>query len=233
MKFPSNSFYEHFKPTPGAISCCEAAAIFWLAGKVPMGTCMDLGSNAGKAAMSAAAALKYVEFVMVDPIYDLTNREAFKHSVQGVPENMPWSYVNDPFFLEKVKERIFTVSNTFVHATLRGDYSENVIPRYDRYGYVFIDTDDHQEELVMAEVRLLEERMLPGGIIAFHDFENQYAAPKKAAEMLVKTGNFDFVDIPWADIQEYVKSRDLEKGNNSWHMPGVELPCFVGAVIRK
>lgn len=231
MIFPSKEFIEEFKKTPGAISVCEAIAIRWLGSQVVSGVCMDIGSNAGKAAMSAANGIEVCALHMVDPIYDLTNLEAFEHSVQGSPENVPWGYVNDPYFKEKVAGRIKAVSGMLPN--LIGDFSLSAISKFTDYGYVFVDSDDHQLELVMAEVKLLEDRMIPGGIIAFHDFRNQYHGPYEGYLYLISTGKYEAIDIPWDQIRAYVSENNLEANNNSWHMPGDALPCFVGAVRRK
>lgn len=245
MNFPSNEFFEEFKKTPGAISCCESCAISWLAQQIPdnNGTCMDIGSNAGKAAMSAAYGMRHLHkryegggssywLYMIDPIYDLGNLEAWKHTIQGAPENMPWDYVNYPDFIQKVKYRIEFVSDRLISPFLKGTYSIDAIKNTPKLGYVFLDSDDHQEELVMAEVKLLEDKMVQGGIIAFHDFGNQYIGPRKGHEYLITTGKYENIEIPWQEIRDHVIAYNLEDGNNSWHMPGVALPCFVGAVKR-
>lgn len=237
MITPSKEFIESFKKTPGAISVCESLAIAWLACQVPDGLCVDIGSNAGKAAMSAAFGLSSYgnrELWLVDPIYDLMNLKAWEHTIQGHPDKMPWDYVNDPLFKEKVKERISFASNTYVHPVLIGDYSTSVLSNVNnKYGYVFLDSDDHQFDLVMGEVKLLEDKMVQGGIIAFHDYGNQYIAPRECADYLLNTGKYEPIEIPWAEIMKYVYDNNLEEGNSSWHMPGVHLPCFVGAVRRK
>jgi hypothetical protein len=230
MKFPSKEFIEEFKKTPGAISVCEAIAITWLGSQVQHGTCIDVGSNAGKAAMSAAHGIQEGVLHLVDPIYDMENREAFKHSLQGSPENVPWGYAFDPKFREIVEDRIKSVSG--MTPDLIGDYSLSALDKYDSYGYVFLDSDDHQPELVLAEVKLLEDKMVLGGIIAFHDFRNQYHGPHEAYLYLLDTGKYESIDIPWDEIRQYVSENNLETGNESWHMPGIDLPCFVGAVRR-
>lgn len=233
MNFPTKEFFEEFKKTPGAISVCEAIAIYWLGSQSPEGGYyVEVGSNAGKASMAASHGINRSDvFFMVDPIYNLQNREAFEHSVQGTPENIPWGYVFEPDFNDKVRNRISSVSKML--ASLQGDYSTNVFKAHNEYSYVFIDSDDHQEELVMEEVTLLEDKMIPGGIIAFHDFRNQYYGPFAGYTYLLETGKFEPVNIPWDEIRAYVSENNLEEGNNSWHMPGVDLPCFVGAVKRK
>lgn len=231
MNFPTKEFFDIFKKTPGALSVCESISIYWLGTQVKSGACIDIGSNAAKAAMSAAHGIQNGSLIMVDPIYDLTNLEAWKHSIQGHPDNLACGYASEPDFKDKVKDRIINVSD--MTPALQGDYSLSALNKFSDYGYVFLDSDDHQEELVMSEVKLIEDKMIQGGIIAFHDFQNQYHAPKMGYDYLLATGKYEPIEIPWEEIVEYVKENDLEKGNDSWHMKDVEFPCFVGAVKRK
>jgi hypothetical protein len=243
MQVPSKTTVELFKKTPGAISVCEMFAIYNIALQAPSGAFMELGSHAGKSGISAAHGLGWRDFMpqhplprgdfyMVDPCYDLSNVEAWANAVQKKPENMPWPYVNEPDFKQKVANRIRTASAGYITPVLLGDYSVNAIPKFNKYGYVFVDSDDHQIELVMAEVQLLEDRMVEDGIIAFHDYGNQYHAPRDAYDYLVKTGKFSPLHIPWDEIRKHVSENDLETGNDSWHMTEDALPCFVGAVKR-
>lgn len=231
MNFPDSNFFEEFKKTPGAISVCESIAISWIASQSPKcGAFIDIGSNAGKAGMSAAHGIQNGAMVLVDPIYDLTNLEAFRHSIQGSPENMPWAYVSDPEFNNKVKDRITAVSD--MTPALMGDYSLSALKKFSEFAYVFLDSDDHDLPLIMSELEIIKDRMLPGGIIAFHDFRNQYSGPFEAYRNLLTTGKFEEIVIPWDEIRSFVSENNLENGNDSWHMPGVDYPCFVGAVRR-
>lgn len=236
MKKPTPEFIELFKSTPGALSVCESIAIFNLASEVPEGNyiCVDVGSNHGKAAMSAAHGLSQVKLYMVDPVYDPANREAFKHSVQGVPENIPWGYVLEPSFKAKVKLIIKCASDGGMTAKLLGQHSTDALSKFLKpFSWVFLDSDDHQLDLIMSELAIIEDRMVNGGIIAFHDYLNQYSGPAEAHKYLLSTGKYENVDIPWEEIVEYVKDGDMETGNNSWHNQETPFPCFVGAVRRK
>lgn len=231
MIIPNEAFIKQFKATPGAISVSECIAIFNLALESPEGVYADLGTHAGKAAMSAAQGLKKGVFYLVDPVFDLGNEEAWKHTVQGGADKMPWAHVHDKDFCKNIVEN---VAHNGLLPILLGDYSTNAIPKYGPYSWVFVDSDDHQEELVMEEMRLLEDRMVQGGIIAFHDYENQYQWPKRGHEYLISTGKYENIPIDWERIFVHVKSGNLEDGNNSWHQAGTEeFPKFVGAVKRK
>src|ERR1700733_4016379 len=111
MILPSKEFLEKFKETPGAFSVCESIALMNITSQVPDGTYIECGSNAGKSRMSAAYGLPKGKFYMIDPIYDLTNLEAWKHSIQGHPDNLAWGYASEPDFKDKVMERIRFASN--------------------------------------------------------------------------------------------------------------------------
>jgi len=239
---PTKEFLETFKNTKGAIGVAEAIAIINIASQAPLGlTYLDLGSHAGKAAMAAAYGLTSTPcpyfghpFYLVDPIYDFGNLEAWKHSEQGHPDFADWLYAKEINFNDIVIRNIAKVSCGHLSANLCGSYSEAEIVKHDKIGYCFVDSDTHQGGLVLREAKLLEDRVVPYGIIAFHDFGNQFREPREAAEYLVGTGKYYWVDIDWGSIFDYVRENNLEDGNDSWHNKGSEeFPKFVGAVIRK
>lgn len=234
MIYPSKEFLELFKKTPGAISVSESIAIMNIANEAIDGAYIECGSHAGKSGMSACAGFKNGgEFNMIDPVYDLTNLEAWKHTIQEHPDNMGWLYFKEDGFYDKVKENILVASHGKVVPVLLGDYSENVIPRYNGIAYCFVDSDNHSHERVYAELDLIKPRMKVGGIIAFHDFGNQYIAPREAHQSLIDSGDYENINIDWESIFNYVRKNDLEKGNDSWHEKGSnEFPCYVGAVRK-
>jgi len=201
-----------------------------------------LGSHAGKAALAAAYGISsgvclffQHPYYLIDPIFDYSNLEAWKHSVQGHPDNSGWAYTKEDNFYNSLREKIAIVSERHLSANLVGSYSELEIPKHNNIAYCFSDADSHQDGMPLREVKLLEDRMIKGGIIAFHDFGNQFCEPKEAAEYLISTGKYDWVDIDWEQIFYYVKENNLEEGNNSWHLyPDLpHSPNFVGAVKRK
>lgn len=236
MKIPSLETIQLFQSIPGAISVCEGFAIFNMVSDNPLpeGLRVDLGSHAGKSSMFAAAAMGPTgHLYMVDPVYDMTNLEAWNATVQVEPSRIPWSYCHTPEFKAAVNSRIKQVSG--FNPTLVGDVSLSALPNLselDKFAYVFIDSDDHQPELVDWEVKFLEDRMASGGLILFHDYNNQYRGPRESYDYLVSTGKYEKLEIPWGRIRDYVSEHKLELSNNSWHMPGHELPCFVGG-LRK
>jgi len=85
MKFPTTDQVELFKRTPGAISVHEMFAICHLASLAPDGVCAEMGSNQGKSGLAAASGLaeyddRVRELHMVDPLFDLSNLEAWANS---------------------------------------------------------------------------------------------------------------------------------------------------------
>jgi hypothetical protein len=146
---------------------------------------------------------------------------------------MGWLYFKEDGFYDKVKENIYVASHGKIVPVLLGDYSENVLPKHDNIAYCFIDSDNHSHERVVAEIEILKPKMIKGGIIAFHDFGNQYIAPREVHQQLIDTGEYENINIDWESIFNYVRENDLETGNESWHEKGSnEFPCYVGAVRK-
>jgi hypothetical protein len=234
MQTPNQTNLKSFKETPGAISVCEAIAIFNIALQAPVGVYCECGTHAGKSAQAAAWGLERGKFYLIDPCFDLDNREAWSHSVQKTPENMPWSYVAKEDFREVVKNKVMAAGNSRLTPVLIGDYSENFLPKHEGYSYVFIDSDDHCGGMAIREAKLIEDKMVQGGIIAFHDYLNQFSDPAAAYDYLLSTGKYEPIHIDWEGIFNYVRDNNLEAGNNSWHEAGSnEFPRYVGAVKRK
>jgi len=230
--------FEDVKKIPGAISMTESVGIYrTVIGSLqgdPHGVAVDLGSNAGKSSIVGAKALADVgfkgRFFMVDLAYDLMNPE-WKHTTQGDADLMPWGYLREPNAKATIKKR---VEKYYPHVVLAGLSSIQFLSQAKGpVSYAFIDSDDHQVELVHQEVRMLEHLVSPGGLVFFHDFRNQYIGPAKAYEYLISTGKYEAIEIDWKSAIEYAKENKLEDGNDSWHMPGVDFPIFVGCVRRK
>jgi len=226
----------------GAVSTTELAGIVLTAAKEMksqnMGIAVDFGSHAGRSSMAGvlglSSHLEVVDFFMVDLLYDLTNPE-WENTTQKHTDNIPWGYAKAKGFIETVYNRvekyrgnfdIFLMGKSSLQF-LRGLKTSNT-----RYNYVFIDSDDHQEELVMEEVKELEDKMNQGGLIFFHDFRNQYIGPQKAYVYLRNTGKYEEVLIDWEAAKKLAIESGTVEDPNSWHMPGVEFPCFVGCLRR-
>lgn len=226
-----------FKSTPGAVSVHEAFAISWLASIAPKdGTCVTLGSHAGKDAIAACSGIarKAFDYHAVDPVYDLENRAAWAESVQGAPENMPWIYVAEPDFNAKVKARLVAASEGKCTPILQGMSAKQWLRLQfsNSIAYLFSDADDHNREQILAEMSLAAPLMVPGGIVVFHDFGN-YTGPVAAHAELLDGGGWESVGIPWAALMADAALNGGESGNNSWHCCDNPAPRFVGALRRK
>lgn len=210
MITPTPEFWKKFKETNGALSCTEAVAIMNLAAEAPKndGWAIELGTFNGKSAMSAMVGLNECFFMLLDPIFD------------------------DNKVIAEVFNNIKDV-NTTVTLKFSPIYSTDFLPHLAPYSYVFVDSGSHQDGLPMQEVKLLEDNVLQGGIIAFHDWDSQFTEVKDASDYLVGTGKYEYININWDEIISYVNDNNLEDNNTSWHHNELRNPCFVGAVRRK
>ncbi len=211
-------FWKIFKETNGALSCSEAIAIMNIAEQAPQGMYLELGTYRGKSALSAVIGLKKGWFGLVDPEFkdeEWRDEVAIKVSLCADNNNHH----------EKMIE---------LYIETLDDYSTNILGRLKTdFAYVFVDSGSHQDGLPMQEVKLLEDRMVQGGIIAFHDWDSQFVEVKQASDYLVSTGKYAYLGINWEQIVKYVDENNLEEGNTSWHHNELKNPCFLGAVIRK
>lgn len=225
---------EFFKRIPGAISVTEAIALYLLIQNhltsvaIEDESYLDFGSHAGKSSLIAIAALSNLErkgiFHMIDPAYD---------------EKSPFRQTGNVFAPEDYKEKIFRNVHAFARKGMRtimiGATSEEYIQKkldLERIAYTFIDSGNHDDESVKIELDYIVPRMITKGLIVFHDFDNQYIAPSKAAARLVESKRFESILIDWDPIINFVIENDLEKRNDSWHMNGHPHPNFLGAVRR-
>jgi predicted O-methyltransferase YrrM len=211
MITPTKEFWEVFKETNGALSCCEAIAIMNLAAQAPNGLngiFFEAGTYHGKSAMAASVGLPAGMFHLVDPIFE------------------------DQKLADTVSKTVYHMGDNLAGVVATNGSSIDEILKHDRYCYVFIDSGDHQE-LPMAEVKLIEDRVVQNGIVAFHDFNSQFLQVRDAYDYLLSTGKYEEVQIEWQQIVDYVGENNLEKGNTSWHHNELEFPCFVGALKRK
>lgn len=218
MIIPIKQFWDVFKETAGALSTAEALAIMNIAALAKEGVYIELGTHKGKSAMAALVSLK---------------------SYSGVG-NPPVFYLVDPIFADielakTVQTSIMLATNKNMAYAYESTTSLEEIPKHNNYSYVFLDSGSHGDGLPMQEVKLLEDRIIQGGIIAFHDYKNQFTEVEIAYDYLVGTGKYEPINIDWQEIFDYVKYRNLEQGNNSWHLyPELpHPPNFVGALIRK
>lgn len=210
MILPSKEFWDVFKNTNGALSASESLAISNIASQCPpRGLAIEFGVYRGKSAMSAMAAENFAEFHLVDTEF---GKEI---PVSEVGENLIKAVPNHP-------RLVFIVGSSLDY--LAGSDC--------MFSYVFVDSGNHQD-LPMLEVKALEDRIVPGGIIAFHDYNCQFIQVNEAYEYLLGTGKYEEVPINWDEIVQYVNENNLEEGNMSWHHNELKNPCFVGALRRK
>lgn len=210
MIVPNNDFWKEFKETNGAFSTAEAIALINIANQASSGYAYEFGSHRGKSSMAIAFGLRDNILSLVEPEFNDVNwdKEVYDR-VSGVNEN--------------------------VSVETMADNSLDVIPYISEHtSFVFIDSGVH-DDMVMDEVKGLEDRMKVGGIIAFHDFLNQFTAVERAYRYLLSTGKYEEIPINWEEIFSYVKENNLEDGNKSWHQyPELPYPPnFVGALRRK
>lgn len=208
MIVPIPEVIEKIKSINGALSVCEAIAIMTVAKESPKGVYMELGVFNGKSAMSAAHVLEKGTFILVDPMFEQEE------------------------VVNQVSKDIWGINDKHTYAICPG-LSWDEIPKHNRYSYVMVDSGSHQDGIPMREVKLLEDRLISGGIIAFHDLDSQFREVREAYDYLVSTGKYEPIPINWEEIVEYVKGKNLEFNNQSWHHNEIEFPCFFGAVKRK
>lgn len=240
ITIPTTELIELFKTTPGAISLHEFFAISWLTAQAPGGILLDVGSNAGKAAVAQAIgyARRSINARMhcIDTVFDLSNAAAWKDNrTQDGPMTTGWSWIYEPDFQRNVKHRIEFAGGGNVAVKLFGESALTAIPRLGAAGvsFAFCDADNNQRWLVDRIVDALAPLMVPGGIIAHHDFESQFIAPHEAQQRLMATGDFERIEIPWGEIKDAVDSIGGEHiGNTSWHHNETARPMFVGAIRR-
>lgn len=231
----NNDVVQHFKTIPGAISVTEAIALYHiiitnLSCSDTLRRFVDLGSHAGKSSLIALTALNDLgvvgEFQMVDPAFDVNDK--FREG---------WKYFSEKDYIEKIRNSVkrFIINPSIyvnLYVLFYGMTSEEFCHREEPVWYVFIDTGEHSAESLAPEVAWVERNLMPGGIVVFHDYMNQYTAPKEAADRMIESKKFELIPIDWAPIIEYVKENNLEEGNNSWHMLGNPNPNFIGALRR-
>lgn len=208
MITPPKEFIEVFKATNGALSVTESIAIMNLAAQAPKGLAIEYGTYRGKSAFSAAVGLGAIEFTLVDPIFEDTDI---------VDE------INKNYLSLNLKPDVWYSPNKSI---VQLDETNEM------YAWVFLDSGDHDSD-VMDEIRLLENRILPNGILVFHDIFSQFIKVTDAYTYLLGTGKYEEILINWDEIVEYVNANDLEANNLSWHHQELKNPCFVGALKRK
>ena len=210
IKFPPDDFWPIFKSTNGALSCAEAIALYNIVSDCEQGDFIELGSHKGKSSLAIALAMpKVSRLILVEPEF----------------EDRDWA--------QEVLSKISTHTGNVPVGY--GSYSLDILPIYNVLSFCFVDSGNHSDDLVMTETKMLEDKIIKGGIIAYHDKGSQFIKVNEAYDYLLATGKYEEIKIEWEPIFDYVKEHDLETGNLSWHLyPDLSHPPnFVGALKRK
>jgi hypothetical protein len=218
IKTPPLEFWDLFKSTRGAFSTAEALALYNIVSDIKydgvgdwIERYVELGSHMGKSSQAIAAAMKrHGVFYMVEPEF----------------KDQSWKYAT----IERVN-----AANSGVNAIPIAGYSLDFLKLLNMAAFVFVDSGTHSDDLVMQESKALEDKIVKGGVICYHDKGSQFTRVDEAFNYLLSTGKFEEIKINWEDIFEYVKWHNLEDGNDSWHQyPELpHPPNFVGALKRK
>jgi hypothetical protein len=220
IKTPPLEFWDLFKKTRGAFSTAEALALYNIVSDIKYDGVGDwvekyaeLGSHLGKSSQAIAAALKPQSvFYMVEPEF----------------KDIGW--------MHRTVDGVYDTNEKIIVIPVEG-YSLDFlkVDEVKRLTFVFVDSGTHSDDLVMQESKALEDKIVKGGVICYHDKGSQFTRVDEAFNYLLSTGKFEEIKINWEDIFEYVKWHNLEDGNDSWHQyPELpHPPNFVGALKRK
>lgn len=212
IKYPSKEVIKQFQETHGAMSVAEGLALYNICLQAPQGEWVELGSHRGKSTTMISAA---------------TTEGSTLHLVEPEFEDKEW----EKDVIEKVS-RFGKAEMVITYA----DYSTNVLPKiFKHLSFLFVDSGNHGEEIVQSEKPLYENKIVSGGIIAFHDLNSQFTAVTRCYEQLIASGNYDIIEIDWTSILDFVENNNLENENKSWHLyPELPYPPnFIGALKRK
>lgn len=218
IKYPPIGFWKHFKETKGAMSASEAIFMYNACLEVPdNGVWVEMGTAYGKSTLVSLMAWHKRN------LHDLYLLE---------PE-----FVNIDYFTS-VNSAISKFRNEFGSETFcikRVEFSTDFLPQHNEYGYIMWDTGSHGHELVSQEKPLLEDKIIPGGVLIMHDINSQFTACTEAYQELIASGKYEAIEYDWYEIFDYVAEHNLEEGNNSWHLyPELpHPPNFIGALRRK
>jgi hypothetical protein len=213
MITPPKDIINKFRETPGAMSVAEGIALYNVCLQSPEGQWAELGTHKGKSTSMIAASILEKSIVL--------------HLVEPEFKNSEWL---------SIVFNLVSPINKWVSISTYPDYSTNVLPAIKPdLSFLFVDSGDHGEEIVQSEKPLYEDKIVQGGIIAFHDYGSQFTAVARCYDQLVASGNYEPIYIDWQPIFDYVKEHNLEEGNDSWHKyPELSHPPnFIGALRRK
>lgn len=224
---------DHFKEVPGAISVTEAVALHQVIKNniIPYFEYgVDLGAHAGKSSCIAANALSGIcsHFYMVDPLYDMDNPAVWRDTQGTSPKNYYFGRGN-------YNEIVITNVKKFSHdieISLEGIPSTEFLSKCPMLGYVFVDTDNHNENLASREADLIKPKLIKGGLLVFHDYMNQFSGISYVFDRLNDGKNFEQIKVDWEEIYKMVDELGGEEGNDSWHIYEGIKPNFIGFLRR-
>jgi len=216
MITPTKEFWEVFRNTNGALSCCESLFIMQAAALAPKGIYIECGVAYGKSAISALQILKEyenekddVQFILVDPLFE------------------------DIEVVKSVEKSVCSVTDKLIPRCYEGAYSTEIISQHEKYSYAMLDSGDH-EQTIIDEFHLIKDKMVSGGVIVLHDLDSQFIRVREVYGMFLATGNYEEVKPNWDEIELYEEEQNLEDGTNqSWHHSELKHPKFIGALKRK
>lgn len=214
MKIPPINIIEKFTNTFGAMSIAEGLALYNICLQAPnYGNWIELGSHKGRSSTMIASCInENISLNLVEPEFS----------------NIEWA------------NEVFNNLNWFnknKNIKFWANYSTEILPEFSEISFLFVDSGNHGEEIVQSEKPLYQDKIVSGGIIAFHDYgeKSQFTAVSKAYNELISTENYEPILINWDEIFEYLKENNLIDGELSWHVyPELpHPPNFVGALRKK
>lgn len=211
IEIPHQAFIDSFKKIKGAFSVSEGVALFNICKEAPSGLWAELGSHQGKSSSCIALAAINKSGVVINLIEPEFSDEKWKETT--------------------IANILTAITPYYTPIYPRAEYSLDYIKEVsDKFSFVFVDSGVH-DDMVMDEVKLLEDKMTTNGIIAFHDYKNQFTAVERAYQYLLSTNKYEVIEINWPLIFQ----NSNEENNNSWHQyPELgHPPNFVGALKRK
>lgn len=213
-KYPSIELIKKFVSTPGAMSVAEGIALYGICLQAPItGNWVELGTHRGRSSVMIASNInENISLNLVEPEFS----------------KIEWA--------NEVSDRLNTF-NKKKSIKFWANYSTDILHEFSEISFLFVDSGNHGEEIVQSEKPLYQDKIISGGVIAFHDYgeKSQFTAVKKAYDELVDTGLYEPIQINWEEIFDYVDKNNLEDKINSWHLyPELpHPPNFVGALRRK
>lgn len=238
---------DHFKNVPGAISFTEAIAAMLVIDKylpevTAKGIAVDLGTHMGKIAciesyMLAKTPNDIKEFCLVDPLFDMMNDKEWERSyVKLTKDRKPEGWQIFDNHNEFTLNNVSKAAPTSLTVTPYGLSSLSFFnQRTDPIALMMVDSGDHLHDIVFSEIELFKDRVVPNGLVFYHDFANQFTAPLEGVQYLCKECGYEQIEMPWKEAEFLAEMFGLEeKDNNSWLNYGdIQYYNFMGCCRKK